>query len=422
MRLAKEGDAVWRGLRDAAWLHGNRARAYAWIFATLMWLGLVYHWVSLVLGHNIDEAASEPGKQGPSDFLAFWVAGRLALAGHAATVWSLDTLGPQEHAVAVLDPTVRLAFFYPPTFLLLCLPFAALPYMAGFAAFLAAQTAALAVVLRRILPIGWGWLPVFAFPGLLLNAATGQNGFVTAFCLGAPLLCLERRPWLAGMALGGLAFKPHFALCVPVALIAARRWRALMGAGGMALAFLFLAWLVLGTDAYRAFFAALPGVREVFEHHAEDWGKQLGLFTAARLCGVPLGAAYAAQGVLTACVMGALAASCWRRPGAGAEGAALAAASLLCAPHLLDYDLAVSGVPLAWLARQASGTGWRPWEKSVAAVAFLWPMFGRVLTQGAHVPLGPLVMLGLFVVVWNRGVLPGYKLQAPILLRVAQAR
>ena len=105
MRLAKEGDAVWRGLRDAAWLHGNRARAYAWIFATLMWLGLVYHWVSLVLGHNIDEAASEPGKQGPSDFLAFWLAGRLALAGHAATVWSLDTLGPQEHAVAVLDPT-----------------------------------------------------------------------------------------------------------------------------------------------------------------------------------------------------------------------------------------------------------------------------------------------------------------------------
>jgi hypothetical protein len=390
--------------RDAAWLHGERARGYAWILAGGMWAALAYHFVSLVLGHHPGEAPAEPGKQGPSDFLAFWVAGKLALSGHAADAWSLDVMGPREHALATFDPTVRLAFFYPPTFLLLCLPFAALPYMAGFFAFVAAESAALGIVLRRILPDRWGWLPVFAFPGLLLNAATGQNGFISAVCLGVPVLLLERRPWLAGAALGGLAFKPHLALGVPIALLAARRWKAFIAAGAAALGFSGLAWLVLGTGTYRAFLVSMPVVREVLEHHAEDWGKLQSLFTAARLCGASLGAAYAVQAVLTAGVLGVLAVLCWRRPGAGAEGAALAAGCLLCTPHVLDYDLAVTGVPLAWLAHEASLTGWRPWEKSLAGLAFLWPLVGRILTANAHLPLGPVILLGLFWMVWTRGM------------------
>jgi hypothetical protein len=404
MNWKNVGRASLRAFRDAPWLHRDRARGYAWILAGGMWVALTYHFVSLLLGHHPGEAPAEAGKQGPTDFLAFWVAGKLALSGHAADAWSLDVVGPREHALATFDPTVRLAFFYPPTFLLLCLPFAAVPYMAGFLSFVAAQSAALGIVLRRILPDRWGWLPVFAFPGLLLNAATGQNGFISAFCLGVPVLVLERRPWLAGMALGGLAFKPHLALGVPIALLAARRWKAFIAAGATALGFSVLAWLVLGTGTYRAFLASLPVVREVLEHHAEDWGKLQSLYTAARICGASLQTAYVLQCVLTVGILAMLAFLCWRRPGAGAEGAALAAGCLLCTPHVLDYDLAVTGVPLAWLAREASRTGWRPWEKSVAGLAFLWPLVGRVLTANLHLPLGPVVLLGLFWMVWTRGI------------------
>jgi alpha-1,2-mannosyltransferase len=203
-----------------------------------------------------------------------------------------------------------------------------------------------------------------------------------------------------------LAFKPHLALGVPIALLAARRWKAFIAAGVTALGFSVVAWLVLGTAAYRAFLASMPVVREVLEHHAEDWGKLQSLYTAARLCGASLGAAYVLQAVLAAGIMAMLAVLCWRRPGAGAEAAALAAACLLCTPHVLDYDLAVTGVPLAWLAHEATRTGWRPWEKTVAGIAFVWPLVGRVLTLGAHLPLGPLVLFGLFWMVWKRGVAP----------------
>src|SRR5208282_3157245 len=99
---------------------------------------------------------------------------------------------------------------------------------------------------------------------------------------------------------------------------------------------------------------------DALENHAEDWTKLQSVFTAVRVFGVPLGVAYAVQIVFAAAVIVALALLAWRRPGAGAEGAALAAAALLCTPHVLDYDLAVAGVPLAWLAAQP---GWLPWEK-----------------------------------------------------------
>jgi hypothetical protein len=390
-------------VREAAWLHRARATAYGRMLAAGMGLALSYHWLSLCLGHHPGVPAVDPGKLGPTDFVAFWVAGRFALSGHVASAWDLAALGPAEHRVAALDAGAVLAFFYPPTFLLLCLPFAALPYLAGFAAFVAAQSAGLLLLLKRILPAGWGWLPVLSFPGLLLNAATGQNGFISAACLAVPVLLLERRPWLAGAALGGLAFKPHLALCVPVALLAARRWQALAAAALSAALFAALAWWVLGTASYQAFIASLPAVRDTLEHQAGDWGKLQSVYTTARLCGAPLALAYAVQTGLAVCVMAALARVCWRRPGAGAEGAALASAAMLCTPHLLDYDLAATGVPLAWLARQASVTGWRPWEKVIAALAFLWPLVARVLTQQAQLPLGPMILVALFWLVCRRG-------------------
>ncbi len=384
-------------LREANWLNAQRARAYATILAIGMAIALCYGWVSLGLGHH-PGVGGGTGRPGASDFLSFWTAGRLALAGHAADGWNLTVIGQAEHDTVTMPAGEVLAFFYPPTFLLLCAPFALLPYLPAFFAFVAAQTCVLVWLLWRILPASFGLLAVLGFPGLLLNAATGQNGFISAACLAAPVIWLQRRPVLAGVVLSVLVVKPHFAVCVPVALLAARRWRALFACGAAAFGWLVLAWLVLGTAAYQGFLSSLPAVRDALENHAEDWAKLQSVFTAARLFGAPRGVAYAAQIVFAVAVIAVLARLAWRRPGAGAEGAALAAAALLCTPHVLDYDLAVAGVPLAWLAAQP---GWLPWEKSVAGVAFLWPMVGRMLTT-AHIPLAPLILLGLFLLVARR--------------------
>jgi hypothetical protein len=372
------------------------------MLAIFMGLGLLYGWISLWLGHHPGVPADPSGLPGATDFLSFWTAGRFVWQGHAADAFDLTALRLSEDRTAVLEPNAVLAFFYPPPFLLLCLPFALLPYLAGFAAFVAAQTATLVLLLRRILPESWGYLPVLAFPGLLLNAATGQNGFVSASCLAAALLLLERWPAAAGAVLGLLVVKPHLALAVPVALFCARRWSALIACAASAAAFAALSWAVLGTAAWAGFLHAAPDIRAALELHEEDWAKLQSVFTSARVLGAPLAAAYAVQAVLALGVLVALATVCAKQPGAGPETALLATAALLCTPHVLDYDLAVAGVPLAWLARDANRTGWRRWEKTGAGLVYLWPMLGRVLTQSCHLALGPVLLLGLFVLLRRR--------------------
>ena len=63
-----------------------------------------------------------------------------------------------------------------------------------------------------------------AFPAVFVNIGHGQNGFLTAALLGGALHLLDRRPWLAGVLIGLLAYKPQFGVLIPIALLASRRW------------------------------------------------------------------------------------------------------------------------------------------------------------------------------------------------------
>jgi hypothetical protein len=395
-------------------MSAGRMTAYARILALFMCAGLLFDWVSAAIGHHPwGHLDGPPGKPQATDFLAFWAAGRQVWGGHPAAAYDLRALHGLEHATAVMDPGALLAFFYPPSFLLLCLPFAALPYPAGFAAFVAVSFGLLAAGLHRLLPPHWlpagagsvwGYLPILAFPGLLMNAATGQNGFWSAACFAWASIWLQTRPGLAGACLGMLVIKPHLALVVPLALAAARRWRALICCAGTALAWMALSWLVLGNAAWQGFFAAAPAIGDALQNHREDWSKLQSVYTVIRLCGGNAGLAYAGQAVLGAAACGAMAALAWRRPGAGAEVAAMVAACMLCSPHILDYDLAATGVALAWIATGATATWWLPWEKLGAGLVFLWPLVARQLTQTGLAPVAPLILVGLFVLVWRRAM------------------
>src|SRR5262249_20816814 len=123
------------------------------------------------------------------------------------------------------------AFFYPPLFLLICLPLALLPYGVALAVWVGTTGAACLAVVRMLLPKCWpAALVLLAFPGMLMNAGHGQNGALSTALLGAATLQLDRRPRLAGAFLGAMCFKPQLALLVVPALLAARRWQTLLWA------------------------------------------------------------------------------------------------------------------------------------------------------------------------------------------------
>ncbi len=304
---------------------------------------------------------------------------------------------------SLASQSVYFAFFYPPTFLLLLLPFALLPYLAALALWLGTGFSALFICLRRLLPQGWAILPIVAFPDVLIDAGNGQTGFLSGACFGASMVLAQRRPFLAGACLGILVFKPHLLLEAPVALLAARRWAVMAGAATSALALAGLSLLVLGPDSWRAFLHIAPLARTTLEQtRLFDPGLVQSVFGAVRVLGGSIPLAYALQIPASLLATLLLLRSAYRRPGAHAEGALLIAATLLGTPYLVDYDLVCLALPIAWVMREAQRTQWIAWEKIVLLLAYTLPLFARELAVIAAVPVAPLALTALLLVVARR--------------------
>lgn len=382
-------------MRDAAWLHGGRARAWCRTLAVISLIAAV-GWVALSHG-GVDRAGRPLG----TDFVSFWSASRLALDGQAAAAYDMPAHAAAQRAALPGAGDDYYAFFYPPVFLLLCLPLALLPYVPALAAWLAAGFAAYLVCIRAILPQHWAVLPAAAFPAVLVNAGHGQNGYLSAACMGAGVILLERRPFLAGLCWGALIYKPHLMLAAPVAVLFARRWAVLAGAAVSAAGLTALSWAVLGSSAWQAFRRATPLAQATLEQGLVEPWKMQSVFAAARLWGASLGSAYALHAATLVAACAVLAWSASRRPGGQAEGVLLVSATLLCSPFMLDYDLACLAIPLAWVAADAQRTGWLPWEKLVLLAGYVLPLASRVLAMGG-VPVAPLVLALVLWVVARR--------------------
>jgi len=389
----------WIAFRDAEWLNAERARAYARILFFFGFAGAVI-WIALAHG-GIDRA----GKPIGTDFVGFWTASQLALEGRAADVYNIAAHWNAQRRLFGADVGYT-AFFYPPPYLLICLPLAALPYFASLAVWLGATGAVYWRLLRAFAGAHIEAIAILAFPAFLVNAGHGQNGFLSAALIGGGALWLDKRPVLAGLCLGALVYKPQLAVMIPIALVAARRWTAFAAAAASAGALLGASWIVWGDAVWRAFFAAAPLARASLERDFVGYEKMQSAFAAVRLLHGGLTLAYALQ-ALTA--LAAAAALFWlhrRRFRSPAEGPAMVAAALLASPFLLDYDLTLLAIPLAWSAREASRAGFAPGEKSVLALAYVLPLFSRLAAGALGLPLAPLTIAAVFYFVLKRGVAP----------------
>ena len=395
LSVTKALDQLVAGMRDADWLTVERSRAWCRILAVITAL-MVMGWI--VTSHG---GLDLWGKPIGADFVSFWTASHFAIDGHAALAYDPIAHVALQRALFPADKPGYYAFFYPPVFLLICLPIALLPFFSSLIVWLSASFAALFVCLRRILPQRWAVLPIVVFPGVLINAGHGQNGFLSAACLGWSMLLLQRRPFISGLCLGALIYKPQLLLGVPVALLAARRWKVIGGAVTSSMGLIVISWIVLGEDSWRGFLHASQFARETLEQGLVEPWKMQSAFAAVRLLHGSVMLAYAVQVPVTlaACVLlGWIAA---RRPGASAEGALMVVATLFSTPFLLSYDLVYLALPIAWITAEAQLTAWHPWEKTVLLAAYMLPLISLVVGQ-AGIPIAPVVLASLLVVVARR--------------------
>src|SRR5690242_20730081 len=185
-------------LREAEWLSRRRAMAYCRAIAVLtgvMFVGAV------VTSHDFVDLFGHPLG---TDFVSFWTASQLALTERPAAVYDMATHHAAQMALFGKAASNYTAYFYPPAFLLFCLPLALLPYVAGWAAWIGVTGFALWRCLQKFLPSREMLLPILAYPALVLNAEHGQNGFLTGALFASAALVLPKQAKLAGLLLGCL--------------------------------------------------------------------------------------------------------------------------------------------------------------------------------------------------------------------------
>lgn len=327
----------------------REARAHAILAACALWLTAA----ALFSTHG---ARLPTGPLKGADFVHFYTLGYQARHGLQSDLYDATAQHALQTTLVPESAEDRYLPVYPPQIAVLMAPLASLAY--GWAA--VAWALITATVYGALVWITYRRHfanradPVFvvaaaaAFPPLWQLILHGQTTVVAlvAFFLGG--LAVERRkPFLAGLGFGLLAFKPQFGLALAVIVLARREWR--MAAGAIVSAALqagvvawWLGWTVIADFAQTAWH--LPSVAAQLEP------KPYQLHSIKVLADLlPAPASTVAWLAVSAIVL-FYAVRLWspRFPAALRLGA-LVIATVLVSPHLTVYDLTVLVLPLLWL-------------------------------------------------------------------------
>jgi hypothetical protein len=383
-------------LASGAWLTAARVRMVALLSlaATVAVIGYLF-----ATAHGTVDAFGRPLG---TDFSNVWTAGRMALDRRAALAWDWSAQLAVQRVVHGRGDIPFYGWHYPPPFLLVASLLALLHYLPALIVWQASTLALALITVRAILPGRGTMLAAIGAPVVLVCLGHGHNGFLTAALLGGGLLLLDKRPIVAGMLLGCIVYKPQFGLALPAVLIVGGHGRAIMGALASAALLCALTLVIWGVPVWVAFFHSLPLTQAiVIEAGATGWEKIQSAFAAARNWGLGTGPAWAVQSAATMlAIAGAMLAARRARP--FVRNAAVIAAGLVSTPYLLDYDLVPLGMGSAFLVADGVEHGFRRYDRTLLAIAWIVPLFGRAMMQVTTIPFGLLSIVAVFAVSLRR--------------------
>jgi len=343
-----------------------------------------------------------------NDFACFWISGTQALHGQASSIYDPVEFEKIQVAVVGLDHPKYLYYTnwaYPPIFFFVLAPLAMLPYPIALLtwelATLSGCVAVIYLIVRRsaVIPV------VLASPYTALNLICGQTGLFRASLFGAALLLLKRRPVVAGVFAGCLAFKPQFGVLLPLAFVAAKEWRAFTSAV-ITLALLTAASIVafgaVAWEQYPAQLFAQTGDFVTAETPKEPmgWGDFQTIYGLIR---VFHGSAFLAWFVQMLATLGAaiIVWLVWRSTMRySLKAATLSTAAFIATPYGWGYDMAALAVPTAFLAADQIRHGSSKQELSTMILLFA-ACYMVFILFGSR-PLGPVVEIALLRLILSR--------------------
>jgi alpha-1,2-mannosyltransferase len=317
------------------------------------------------------------------DWMVFYTAARAYLDGNLPLLYDADRLtAHMEVAFAdwLAEPLGFHPWVYPPPFLLLLIPFGTLSFGLSYPLFVLATFGCLLAAIWRLSGAGYRpWLHTFSLllaPATAYAIGTGQNTFLTAALLIGGFGMLGSHPVLAGMLLGSLIYKPQFCLLIPVALLAARQWRSLASTIVTGLLLTLASIAVAGIEPWRVWFEWISGAAPDYQ----KWVmlcRALGesIYTNLIVLGASHSAANAGQAVVAVVAIGCVW-WCYRRPAPrDLRLVVLLSATVLAAPHILNYDAVLLVVATTLLVIRALDEGFRRGELIVPMLVWMIQLF-----------------------------------------------
>lgn len=385
----------------------RRLRAHALVIALGLWS--IYFWDMATPGLR-DREKNLKG----TDFLHFYTTGSLALRHRGGELYDMQAQAQLAEQRVPAAKGLRYQPLYPPQVSIFFAPFAYFSY--PFALILWEGLSFLIYAMCCYLfwrdspnLVSYGVTVAIAalgFPGFWNLIAWGQSSALALACFTLAYFALrDKREFLAGMALGCLAFKPQLALAAALVFVVTFRRKVI--AGGVvseALQF-FAAFAYYGLGPLREWLHImfnLPALLYFFEpkpyqtHCLRTFWSML----------VPWPAAAFALYVVSALLVAGLTVACWRSGlPLALRYSALLIATVLVAPHLTAYDLVILGPAFILLSGWILSNRGEPASRKLAVLlyfAFILPLIGP-LARWTHVQLSVPVMAAILFWIWNHG-------------------
>jgi hypothetical protein len=323
------------------------------------------------------------------DFLNTWMGGRSMFAGGPEPWFDVRTYNDALRAM-LGTPYQEHYWSYPPHVMLFIWPFGLMPYLPAYFVWSALGVAlyvwACSVAIRRD-----RMLFVAVAPSIAVCIFFGQNGFYTSALLIGGLVNLDRRPILAGVLFGILTIKPQLGMLLPVILLLERRWLVIASAVVTTAILVALTSLLFGWHIWIEFYQKIiPQQQWLTENGAGLMFCMVPtVFYAARLLFMPLGVAWALQGVVSALVLAGLVWVYWKRRDPALSLAYFITATFIFTPYILNYDMVALSFVVALLRDRADNTMRDHWWLLAVWSLPVTMMFATL----AFIPLGPIVLI-----------------------------
>ncbi|MBI5265146.1 MAG: DUF2029 domain-containing protein [Bradyrhizobium sp.] len=313
---------------------------YARVILAALAIGLVLRTIWFArwgMGHD----------RGLVDFDAFYIVAQRVWLGDVDQVYQFLKLFDMQREAGGGDSFMP--WTYPPQFDLLLAPFALVPASVAYFLFTGATLGFYIVVLRSIAFSHFALALVILFPAIEITLACGQNGFLTAGLLGLVCLFIDKRPTVAGFALGLMVVKPHLAIAFAVYSLLTRRWVVVMTAAAVVLASSLLCTAVFGVKIWAGFLQSVHDSSIFLQRAYYPLFRMISIYAGLRSLELPAAVALLAQVAVAVSALGIIAIALYRGFPARWCLGLTAMVSVSISPYAYDYDFLIFGMGLALL-------------------------------------------------------------------------